>query len=144
MKPRRRARALALQALFEIDSASHVPSLVLRERLTHGGLNEAGNAFVQSLVRGVLDHWAELNGMIEDIASDWPLAQMAIVDRNILRLAIYEMAFERQAPVKVVINEAVELAKVFGSDSSRRFVNGVLGTVAASPQVTPTHSVGDA
>lgn len=137
MKPRRRARALALQSLFEIDSAGHAPTQVLKERLAQGNLNETGRTFVRSLVRGVLDHWSDLNSTIESIATDWPLGQMAIVDRNILRLAIYEISIDRQTPVKVVINEAVELAKMFGSDSSRRFVNGVLGTVASSLQVMP-------
>ena len=84
MKPRRRARALALQSLFEIDCAGHLPDHVLRERLTQWDLNEAGKSFAEGLVRGVLDNWSALNETIERIAPDWPLEQMAIVDRNIL------------------------------------------------------------
>jgi N utilization substance protein B len=83
-------------------------------------------------VEGVLEHLPELNKTIQSIATDWPLEQMAIVDRNILRIAIYELTEDRRAPVKVVINEAVELAKLFGSDSARRFVNGVLGTLVSN------------
>ena len=92
---------------------------------------------MRRLVEGVLEHLQELNSTIQSVATDWPLEQMAVVDRNILRIAIFELTEDRQAPVKVVINEAVELAKLFGSDSSRRFVNGVLGTLVANPDVVP-------
>lgn len=132
MKTRRQARVLALQVLFEIDSAKHPPELVLSQRLQEKPLPKDGMAFAQQLVTGVLEHLPKLNRKIEGIATEWPLEQMAIIDRNILRIAIYEIMEQKQAPVKVVINEAVELAKLFGSDSSRRFVNGVLGTLVGN------------
>jgi N utilization substance protein B len=132
VKTRRRARVLALQALFEIDTAQHSPDAVLAQRLAQRPLPADGEAFFRRLVEGVLEHLQELNRTIQSVATDWPLEQMAVVDRNILRIAIYELTEDRQAPVKVVINEAVELAKLFGSDSSRRFVNGVLGTLVSN------------
>jgi N utilization substance protein B len=137
VKTRRRARVLALQALFEIDSTQHDPDMVLAQRLAQRPLPADGEAFLRRLVEGVLEHLQELNSTIQSVATDWPLEQMAAVDRNILRIAIFELTEDRQAPVKVVINEAVELAKLFGSDSSRRFVNGVLGTLVANPDVVP-------
>ena len=137
MKTRRQARVLALEALFEVDSVNHPPDLVLRQRLEAEPLPAAGQVFASHLVKGVLEHLPELDKTIEAIATEWPLAQMAIVDRNILRIAMYEITVDRQTPVKVVINEAVELAKRFGSDSSRRFVNGVLGTLVSNRDLAP-------
>ena len=132
MKTRREARILALQTLFEVDSADHNPDVVLAHRLEEDPLSPRGEAFLRQLVSGVLEHQRDLDRTIAGIATDWPLEQMATVDRNILRLAIYEIMMADETPVKVAINEAVELAKMFGSDSSRRFVNGVLGTLVAS------------
>ncbi len=129
MKVRHRARILALQALYEIDCAHHAPPIVLERRLAEDRLPEGGANFVRHLVRGVLRHQAVLDTFIHDHAPEWPLEQMAYVDRNILRIAIFEFAVDGGTPVKVAINEAVELAKTFGSDSAPRFVNGVLGTL---------------
>jgi N utilization substance protein B len=130
VKPRRRARTIALQALYEIDSVNHNPTIVLEERLAAYQLPPEGEAFARTLLNGVLAHLSQLDEMIHTHAPEWPLEQMAIIDRNILRMAIYEFAINGETPVKVAINEAVELAKIFGSDSSRRFINGVLGTLA--------------
>jgi N utilization substance protein B len=130
VKLRRRARMITLQALYEIDSVHHAPTTVLEERLAEKPLPPAGEAFARALLDGVLVHLPQLDDMIHTYAPEWPLEQMAIIDRNILRMAIYEFAINGETPVKVAINEAVELAKLFGSDSSRRFVNGVLGTLA--------------
>jgi len=131
VKIRRQARAIALQTLFEVDSVNHAPEAVLAQRLEDKPLPPEGEAFTRQLVKGVLEHMEALDGILVEIAPDWPLGQMAVIDRNILRIAFYEITVDGQTPVKVVINEAVELAKLFGSDSSRRFVNGVLGTLAA-------------
>jgi len=117
--------------LFEVDSVKHPAELVLARRLEEKPLPAEGETFVRQLVQGVLAHRPDLDRIIEDMAPDWPLEQMAIVDRNILRIAIYEITIDGQTPIKVAINEAVELAKLFGSDSSRRFVNGVLGTLVS-------------
>lgn len=128
IKERKAARSAALQALYEIDCVQHQPGTVVDERLAESQLGSAGSAFLRWLVSGVLRHLAELDRAIQQFAPEWPVDQLAIIDRNILRLALYEIgAKAADAPPKVVINEAVELAKTFGSDSSPRFVNGVLG-----------------
>ncbi|MHB0859367.1 MAG: transcription antitermination factor NusB [Anaerolineae bacterium] len=129
MKVRRRARIAALQALFEVDIVHHDPGSSLRERLDESPIPDSGAEFCRALVDGVILHQPELDAVIHRIAPEWPIDQMAPIDRNILRLAAYEIMFDTSAPPKVAINEAVELAKLFGSDSSGRFVNGVLGTL---------------
>ncbi len=130
MKPRQRARVLALQALFEIDSVGHDPNEVVQRRLATDPLPSSAAQLMQSLVYGVLDRQEELDALIARHAPDWPVEQLPIVDRNILRMAIWELiAPESDTPVRVAINEAVELAKLFGSESSPRFINGVLGAV---------------
>ncbi len=131
MKLRRRARVIALQALFEIDSVHHDPEVVLNQRLEDRPLPTRGSEFARALVQGVLQHQPELDSEIQKHAPEWPLGQMAIIDRNILRIAIFEMAIDQGTPAKVAINEAVELAKMFGSESSRRFINGVLGAIVS-------------
>jgi len=131
VKIRRRARALALQALYEIDSVGHSPDTVLEERLAETPLPEPAAAFSRRLVMGVLRCQSVLDRFIQEHAPEWPVEQMACVDRNILRMALFEFAVDGSTPVKVAINEAVELAKMFGSDSSARFVNGVLGALVA-------------
>lgn len=131
MKIRRRARVIALQALFEIDSVSHDPEMVLQRRLEEKPLPPAGSEFTRSLVSGVLEHKTYLDKLIQNNAPEWPVEQIAIIDRNILRIAIFEIAVDQGTPLKVAINEAVELAKLFGSDSSPRFVNGVLGALVS-------------
>ena len=130
MKARRKARTIALQALYEIDCTGHQPDLVVAERLHEQPLHEELDSFARQLVTGVLDHTGALDRVIQRFAPEWPLDQMAVIDRNILRSAIWEFAAERQTPIKVAINEAVELAKLYGSDSAPRFVNGVLGALA--------------
>jgi N utilization substance protein B len=134
LKLRRRARILALQALFEVDIAHHDPGECLAGRLLDSPLAAAGAEFSRMLLCGVLEHDDALDTIIQRIAPEWPLEQMAPVDRNILRLGSYELLYQADTPPKVAINEAVELAKIFGSDSSGRFVNGVLGTLLAQKQ----------
>ncbi|HHS96930.1 MAG TPA: transcription antitermination factor NusB [Chloroflexi bacterium] len=131
MKARRRARALALQALYEIDSVGHPPEVVLEERLAETPLPEQAAEFSRHLVFGVLRYRPVLDRFIQEHAPEWPVEQMACIDRNILRMALFEFAVDGSTPVKVAINEAVELAKMFGSDSSSRFVNGVLGALVS-------------
>ncbi|MSP14092.1 MAG: transcription antitermination factor NusB [Chloroflexi bacterium] len=130
MKVRRKARALALQALYEIDSTNHPLPDVIVCRLEDTPLPESGADFMQRLVRGVWEHREMLDATIGRIAPEWPVEQMALIDRNILRIAGYEILVSKETPLKVAINEAVELAKLFGSESSRRFINGALGTLA--------------
>ena len=134
MRPRHQARVVALQALYEIDSAHHPPTVVLEQRLAAVRLPRAAATFGRHLVDGVLEHQAVLDIFIHRYAPEWPLEQMAYIDRNILRMAIFEFAIDGQTPIKVAINEAVELAKTFGSDSAPRFINGVLGTLVEHRQ----------
>jgi N utilization substance protein B len=128
---RRKARALALQALYEVDSVGHEVQGVLTYLLTKEGLSEGNAAFTRELVNGVIQNRDMIDHNIQKFAPAWPIEQIAVIDRNILRLAIFEILLNNKAPVKVAINEAVELAKTFGSDSSSKFVNGVLGSVSA-------------
>ena len=128
---RRRARALALKSLYEIDSVGHEADGILSRIPAGGGLSEENEAFVRELVSGVSRNKEKIDQNITNFAPAWPIEQLPVVDRNILRLAIFEILLDNRVPVKVAINEAVELAKTFGSESSPRFINGVLGSVSA-------------
>ncbi len=128
---RRKARGLALQALYEIDSTGHSAEGVLKHLLTEEKLSEENSGFVHDLVTGVIQNRERIDQNIRNFAPAWPLEQMPAIDRNILRLAIFEILIDNKVPIKVAINEAVELAKTFGADSSSKFVNGVLGSVSA-------------
>jgi N utilization substance protein B len=130
MKSRTRARCLALQVLYEVDIANHPPAEVFRERLEDTPLSDELAEFVRQIVFGVFPLIHELDHVIEKYAPEWPLDQIATIDRNILRISCWEFAIQNQTPVKVAINEAVEIAKLYGSDSAPRFVNGVLGSLA--------------
>ena len=131
MKPRTRARSVALQALYEIDIAGHPPGIVLEERLLDSELEASLAEFARQIVMGVHPLAVQLDHFIAQHAPEWPLDQIAIIDRNILRIALWEIAVSDQTPIKVAINEAIELSKTYGSDSTPRFVNGVLGSLAA-------------
>jgi N utilization substance protein B len=130
MKPRTRARGIALQALYEIDLVGHPIGTVLEHRLADASIEDRLVEFTEKIVRGVWPMKDELDAFIAEHAPEWPLEQVAIIDRNILRIALWEFAVTGETPIKVAINEAVELAKTFGSDSSPRFINGVLGSLA--------------
>jgi N utilization substance protein B len=130
MKPRTRARALALQVLFEIDIANHPPAEVFKQRLEETPLTAELAEFSRQIIFGILPIKTELDQIIARYAPEWPFDQVAAIDRNILRMACWEIAVYHDTPLKVVINEAVEIAKKYGSDSASRFVNGVLGSLA--------------
>ncbi len=116
--------------LYEIDGARHKPERVLEDRLKQGNTPAWVASYTRELVEGIVEHKAEIDNIIATHAPEWPLMQMATVDRNLLRIAIYEITEEKKkTPPKVAIDEAVELAQIFGSYSSSRFVNGVLGSV---------------
>jgi N utilization substance protein B len=122
------ARRLALQTLFEIDFNRADP----RETLTRGafraGLTEDAATFAWDIVDGVLGHRKELDAEIATLAPEFPIDQMPKIDRNVLRIALYELRISGDAPAAAIIDEAVELAKLFGSEASPKFVNGVLAT----------------
>ncbi len=130
MKPRTRARSVALQVLYEIDIVGHLPGVALQARLEDSQMPEQLSEFSREIVLGVYPIRVELDAYIAEHAPEWPIEQVAIIDRNILRIALWEFAVYGQTPIKVAINEAIELAKTFGSDSAPRFVNGVLGSLA--------------
>lgn len=129
IRQRRQARRMALQALFELDTTTHRLDDVIDERIAYGRPDEHGARFLRWLVGGVVQNRETLDMLISTYAPEWPVDQLAIIDRNILRMALFEIGSqETDTPPKVVINEAVELAKEFGGDSSPRFINGVLGS----------------
>jgi len=127
----RKARMMALQALYEVDSSGHNIEESLGRMLEEEELPEENANFARSLVMGVIQNMDKIDESIKSYAPAWPLNQIPVIDRNILRLAIFEILIDNsKVPVKVAINEAVELAKTFGADSSSKFVNGVLGSVS--------------
>ncbi len=128
---RRLARSVALQTLFEADAVRHDANTVLDRHIKDGTLAEEAANFAKQLVRGVVTNLEKLDKIISTNAPSWPMEQMAKIDKNILRLAIFEILFNNDVPVKAAINEAIELAKSFGSESSSRFINGVLGTIVS-------------
>lgn len=134
---RRQARMIALQTLYEYDTAQHPVKEVLQRHTEERHLQPKVVEYADELVQGVSDHLAEIDAHIQSAAREWPLQQMARIDKNILRLAIYEILFNNTVPAKAAINEAVELAKQFGSDASSRFINGVLGTIFNRVQQPP-------
>jgi N utilization substance protein B len=129
---RRKARTVALQTLYELDCSTHKPKEVLARLREETALPDEAADFAQSLINGVLQNKKNIDDMIRKVAPAFPVEQITTIDRNILRLAIFEILFDNRVPVKAAINEAVELAKSFGSDTSQRFVNGVLGSVVTT------------
>ncbi len=125
---RRLARQLALQVLYEVDLVAHPVGEVLSNRFADEELLPRVQTYCQKLVVGIAQSRERLDHYIQSHAPEWPLDQVAIIDRNLLRIALYEFTVGG-VPVKVAINEAVELAKRYGSDSAPRFVNGVLGAL---------------
>jgi len=126
---RRQGRTLALQILFETDQTDHDLHEVLDRTIEAEKPSEETAAYIRTLVDGIVKHKRAIDREIELAAPAFPIGQLSPVDRNALRIAIYELRYATDVPLKVAINEAVELAKRFGGDSSGRFVNGVLGTV---------------
>ena len=134
MASRHLSRSVVVQSLYEWDFRGKHPE-VLNELLEHNikefapGVDEP--EFIKNLMAGIMSHVDDIDKIIEKAAPQWPIDQIAIVDRNVLRLGIYELLFGNrgEVPPKVAINEAIELAKTFGGDASGKFVNGVLGTI---------------
>lgn len=127
---RRRARTIALKALYEVDSVGHAPEAVL-EHLLEEDLPPQGASFARELVQGVLEKKQELDATIQRYAPAHPVSQLSAIDRNILRIALFEI-LKGETPLKAAINEAVEIAKTFGSEASYKFINGVLGAVVSA------------
>jgi N utilization substance protein B len=136
MKSRTRARSLALQVLYEVDMTGHLPGVVFEQRMQaldsedRVELDPDLVEFARQIVSGIIPYAGQLDQVIASFAPEWPFDQIAAIDRNILRIATWEFAVSALTPVKVAINEAVELAKLYGSDNAPRFINGVLGSLA--------------
>jgi N utilization substance protein B len=129
---RHQARELALKVLFQLESSGDDPEDVLRYHAADGAATADVANFAGQLVQGVLANRDRLDAILSETSEHWKLEQMAKVDRIILRIAVYEIAIDRQVPTKAAINESIELAKTFSGDEAGRFVNGILGRVAAT------------
>lgn len=127
-------RIVALQTLYEQDfrresgDDSFDLATVLKRNIARYESTVDDVFFIEELVRGVAEHQSEIDDVLRPLAPEWPIEQIARMDRVILRIGLYELEYEKDVPPKVVINEAVELAKAFGGDNSSKFINGVLGT----------------
>ncbi|MEO8745668.1 MAG: transcription antitermination factor NusB [Candidatus Dormiibacterota bacterium] len=132
MGKRHQARELALKVLFQIEGTGDDPEEVLEYHAAEGAATADVASFAGQLVNGVIANGEKLDAILSDASEHWKLAQMAKVDRIILRIAVYEIAIDRHVPTKAAINESIELAKTFSGDESGRFVNGILGRVAAT------------
>ena len=129
MSTRRRAREIALQVLYQLDLDPEDPKKVLERHWENFRPSEQAREFCARLVEGVLQNLGEIDRLVEANSENWTLKRMAVVDRNILRLAVFELRFCPDIPFKATLNEAVELAKKFGADDSSAFINGVLDRI---------------
>ena len=129
-----------MQLLYELDCTRHSLENGLGHLLKEEKLSVEKSTFVINIVKGVLDNKKKIDGIIGRFATAFPVQQMAVVDRNILRIAIFEIMFSEDTPFRVAIDEAVELAKIFGSDVSPKLVNGVLGSVVDEYIVVKTNN----
>ncbi len=127
---RRLAREAALRVLFQVEVGRDEVDAAIAYNASELDLDEKALRFMEKLVRGVIKHLAELDDLLNSYAVDWTVERMAYVDRNVLRLAAFEMLYDDETPAGVAINEAVELAKRYGTDDSGKFVNGILGNIA--------------
>ena len=132
MGKRHQARELALKTLFQLEGAEDETEEVLRYHAFEGAATPDVAAFALQLVQGVIANRERLDSILSEASDHWKLGQMAKVDRIILRIAVYEIAIDRHVPTKAAINESIELAKTFSGEESGRFVNGILGRVAAT------------
>jgi len=133
MATRHLIRTIILQSLYEWDFYNQKPDLnkIIERNLEEFGPGIDEPEFAWKIIKGIVEHWDEINKLIEKNAPEWPLAQTPPLDRNILRIGLYELLYasKEEVPSKVAINETIEMAKNFGGENSSRFVNGVLGNV---------------
>ena len=129
---RHQARELALRVLFQLETLTEDPDEVLQYHAAESAATPEVAAFAGDLVRGVLANREQLDAVLAEASEHWKVKQMAKVDRTILRIAVYELTIDKNVPPKAAINESIELAKTFSGDEAGRFVNGILGRVAAA------------
>ena len=130
MRRRTRGREAALRALYQIDVTREPPDEVLRTFWEESSLRIDVRSFAEQLVRGVVDERAVLDRLINEVSTNWSVDRMSVIDRNILRMAVFELMRMPEVPRKVAINEAVELAKMYGAEESAAFINGILDPVS--------------
>jgi N utilization substance protein B len=152
---RRRAREYALQILFQLDLCPEESAQALEVFWSTRKISDPIREYAERIVRGTREHREEIDRLLESQALHWRISRMPVVDRNILRMALYELIMESETPSIVVIDEAIEVAKRFGNDESGPFVNGILDAVrerldggeielppglgGRKPERTPTH-----
>lgn len=131
MSNRHLSRVVVLQTLFawDFNKTQGNPEKILEYTEKEFTPDESESEFTKTLLKGVVDNWKELNDLIIKYAPEWPLKQISLIDRNILRIGIYELKIEKSIPPKVAINESIELSKNYGGDNSGKFINGVLGSI---------------
>lgn len=126
------SRTIAMQTLYEWDMRKDLDIEPIRERNVEEFQEDADAAYIEAVVSGAVDHVEAIDQQITKAAPEWPLAQISPIDKAILRTAVFELLYSEEVPPKVAINEAVELAKMFGGENSSKFINGVLGTLYRS------------
>ncbi len=131
MSLRRKARELALQCMYQIDQSGN-REVDIEQMSGHFDVIKKAAPYAQELVTGILGHWDELDTVIEKHAKNWRLSRMAVIDRNLLRLAAYELMHKQDTPASVIINEVLEIAKRFSTDEAAPFINGILDPLAKS------------
>ncbi|MCD6471242.1 transcription antitermination factor NusB [bacterium] len=140
MAQRHKAREIALKTLAEWDFKKSIlkKDFVDIEEIINRNIEEVNsenfkeNAFLRNIVKGIINYQTKIDKVITDFAPKWPIERMTIIDRNILRIGVFEMLYDKKNPPKVIINEAIEIAKTFGGVSSGKFVNGILGAIYES------------
>jgi transcription antitermination protein NusB len=135
------ARRVSLQCLYEIDSVGHPLGTVLDNNINYSPERRRVKGYIVYIVKGVMGYLSAIDAVLQKYAAEWPIDQVAVVDRNILRIALFELAIDKKhpVPVGVAIDEAIELAKLFGAENTPRFINGVLGTVADNLSAVGTY-----
>ncbi len=145
MSKRHLARSVIMQSLYQWDfkgrPSAAMPAIIEQVMAEFGAGIEETTGYIQDTINGVIDHLAEIDALVDTYAPNWKLTDMSIVDRNILRLGVFELKMVSQIPPKVAINEAIELAKSYGGPSSGKFVNGILGAMYADMPKTTESAV---
>ncbi len=136
---RRRSRELAMQALFYMDMSENVSQEALDLYCHHFPPSKKAQPFFLRLVNGVIQNWCEIDAIIERFSSNWKIGRMSCVDRNIMRVAVYELLYCQEIPTKVSINEAIEVGKKFGSEESGAFINGILDSIRKATEKDKIH-----
>ena len=137
MQDRRKARTIALEIIYQKEITGYPLDVIINNR-RHVEECDSPSEFSYNLVDGVISHQQELDDLIARYADNWALDRMPMLDRNIIRISLYEMLYEQDIPFSVSINEAVELAKAYGTEDSGKFVNGVLGKIASELEASKT------